>query len=388
MDLQVSQYKKWHIPNNFKGDDNLLYPYLRLPMPNLKFTLKPQYDILMSLLVLDINKNWVVICENFIEITYDRDLLKNPWSEIAGLSNYGLYSTLDTYSIPHELIPADKASFLLYLKSIISKGFYLFYNHDTFFVHQYLEPHIHQRHEIILYGYDDEKSVFYAKDYFDFKISKESVISYEEVYLAYINYRRICFEPRFFDYLRGMKLLRPNERHSRELELDFGKVHYSLQTLLKGKDRLDKLISSSSLEYFDCLILYLRNKDKSSIIDIRLFHLIYVHVSLMKVRLLIFSLFYTDAKFFSFLERIHRIHELSVKCQAVVIKYNVMFEKKKILDDKEIVKIVSSIEDIYDTYYRLVYDLSDFIRNHIISAKIEISNNALTALKNILLSEG
>lgn len=283
--------------------------------------IKPQMDFVLMLLLLDKEKNNGILCNNFIELSYAEDLYKDPWLEFSYLCEFDQYFTLDTYKIPKEIITKD--NFVKNLKEYLKNQFLVMFNIDTYYIDIYPNySKIHAQHEIIVYGYTD--SYFLTCDYFGGSKINKARVKFEQLEAAFVNYQIECKNNTFFDYLRGLVISRPNEHMAKEIDID--KIFYSMEGLLKKEDRHVYLRKKSDLEVFDKILKYIDDIKNDEFLDIRIFHVLYIHIKFMVYRIQQLN----DLNDNIFEENINKLEEnmkLALIIRNLILKYNKYIEK-------------------------------------------------------------
>ncbi|RCX12564.1 hypothetical protein DFR58_12168 [Anaerobacterium chartisolvens] len=120
-------------------------------------------------------KPWIF--NNFIQIYSLKDLYKNDLRSGTIDFYYNMYGDWMNFyikanpwikfnSIPFEFIKSSGINFIEFIKSSINGNCYLFFDVDTYYISEYKYWYMesHTPHDIFIYGYDDEKKLFYMGD--------------------------------------------------------------------------------------------------------------------------------------------------------------------------------------------------------------------------------
>jgi hypothetical protein len=139
-------------------------------------------------------KPWIF--SNFIQIYSLKDLYKNKPRTGTVDFFYNMYGDWTYFhlkanpwiklnSMPFEYLRLLKPDIVDFIKMCIDKNRYLFFDIDMYYISAYKINYnkAHVPHEIFIYGYDDEKKVFYIGDNTALKYSHEQM-TYDEITLS------------------------------------------------------------------------------------------------------------------------------------------------------------------------------------------------------------
>lgn len=222
---------------------------------------------------------------------------------------------IDIYSLPKAFLLANwNNSIIDFLTDLINTDFYIFINVDQYYIKKsvcYGKKHFF--HELLIFGYNQTRKVFYAADNFEYGKYVQVEIPYDEIEIAYNNLQSK------YGYETDINFLRPNNKSS---------IPISLDRIITG---IEFYLSSQPIytdHDYDCVygiqtISHLHDSLNEIVpgmfLDIRPFHVMYEHKMLMRMRveyLLKKELHNNLIEKFAFLE------EGYIALRNIVIKYN------------------------------------------------------------------
>lgn len=234
------------------------------------------YGILFSLLPDDMMP-WVY--NNFIQIRYNRD-----WKTVTFDNHILMLSycpALSFRSIPfyihQELCGGKIQDFVI---DSIDHERYVFMYVDRFYLKNSDEyKNIHRSHEIFIYGYDEEKKVFYIADNLDqgrFIFTECGFSELEESFEA---------ADKQYEFMADIGLI--HENIGVKSEINIGQIVDGLERYLMSIPTYDMKPEQPYLFGRD-VVRYIRDNylihSNGEDIDIRAFHLLYEHKLLMEMR--------------------------------------------------------------------------------------------------------
>jgi len=188
------------------------------------------------------------------------------------------------------LIDLAYSDILDYFIDKIDQDIYLYFMVDKFYISNYRQEYgkKHIYHDILIYGYDKEKQVFYGADFFKGKYSQE-LISNDELRNGYLALNIIIKE----DWLNGVVELKPS--NTRVYDLNIHKIRRNITEYLDSKNPTihnELLFCYMTDDYYiyGLSIYHILNKYINNIIDnnndkynvdIKLFHVLYDHKKMM-----------------------------------------------------------------------------------------------------------
>nr|WP_296457488.1 hypothetical protein [uncultured Acetatifactor sp.] len=125
--------------------------------------------------------------EHFIDtVIYDNEVSDN-------VSFYRLFDAIRQdcllwFSMPYEVARATIGDICSYIVKLLDQGYYVSFVADTFYCKNYVTyQKEHAEHAPILYGYDLQEQMFFAWDYFDFRIRTRQKVAFGDIQASYKN---------------------------------------------------------------------------------------------------------------------------------------------------------------------------------------------------------
>ena len=309
-------------------------------------TYTPPVDCKTTLLLRKGGNTEEALWEHFVTIkntSYVKDvdfLDNNKWE---------VFKNLEVLKLPKRYFLKDTMNAVA---EWINEGYYLFLIIDSSKISQYANFGKERfRHEILIYGYDDQAGLIYAADYFDYIKYQKRCVPIRELVEAIGS--ALDIED---DYLNGVYCLRTYEipEHFRRIKKCFNwhKFYGDLISLICPAE------TSSSYGFFYFQMLKKEMEENPGVIAVRPFHFLVVHSSFMQMRIL-----YLAERGYSFLERykeaIAEIVRKSKTLEALHMKNMVNKNSQGVQKEYEI------LQDIEIGYTRLISQLLDIIKEQI-----------------------
>ncbi|KGE17103.1 hypothetical protein [Paenibacillus wynnii] len=232
-------------------------------------------------------------------------------------------------------------------ESIIGTGQYIYCYVDEY----YIQNSKHNSHDILVYGYDDERRVFqvvgfkdgffqgYEVDYDIFLKAFRSGVKLSKLFDTYhgINYF-LCIEPRFDESTQYEFNTRNFMERVKEYVccINTGKLNACDDLNHKMYQKEDNVFG---IEVYECLIKEIEGcRKKLSLLDYRAFHTLYEHNVLMKERI---EYLRFDLGEQEFTESLNELVKLSNEIRMLVMKYNFSPE------DEVLERIIESTKKMY-----------------------------------------
>lgn len=96
------------------------------------------------------------------------------------------FSSIGVKKVPIDIIKDLNINFITFCKTTLDRDFYIFLPIETSEIKNYVN--YKQKaipHHIFIYGYDDEKEIFYCSEFFSFSIYSSETVSYQDMEAAY-----------------------------------------------------------------------------------------------------------------------------------------------------------------------------------------------------------
>ncbi|EPR07708.1 hypothetical protein [Ruminiclostridium papyrosolvens] len=254
-----------------------------------------------------------------------------------------------------EFIYKSNTNIIDFIKSSLNLGYYVMTYTDEFFIpHRVSYMKKHFRHEIMIYGYNLDNSLFHVIGYNDTGTYYPSCVSFSE------------FENSFLNSIKKtndiiLMKAKDNTSYRPSYEFDMENVKNLLFDYIFSKNtsfNLRTIGTPNNLVYgisvYDQLIKYYENilkNDSEEECDIRHFHLLYEHKKTMVSRLEYFvEKKYIDTKN-NFINIFYKLENEALNNRNILIKYNITKNKNKINT------VIESLHEMYKEEKKTIEDL-------------------------------
>lgn len=283
---------------------------LSLVDPPVYFT--PPCDLITSILANAGEYQKYDLLEQFIEMVHSPDN-EEGWVEFYGFDNPKNFPSLDHMIVPRDYI-LSKGNIVDIVKDLLDLGYYLLVNISVKEIRAYhMENGGH--HELCIYGYDDEQSLFLIRDYFDITKWAENTCSYNELVNAFTLYN-------FPDYLRGILALKP--RANCDLGLNTKTIISKLQMTLTNTNPCVKIKHTYGICFFDKVLSGIDDSEHNrEVLRIRHYNFLFAHMYHMDKRLSYYYAIHPENESLKQLVNISRELLASMKrLRLMVLVYN------------------------------------------------------------------
>lgn len=266
------------------------------------------------------------------------------------------FSSIGIKKIPTDLIKDLNIDFITFCKNSLRRDFYVFLPIETSEISNYINykkkliPH-----HIFIYGYNDDKEVFYCSEFFSFSELPYSfqMVSYQEMEAAYYKLQNMLknneMEYESEEWLKDIQLLHSFTDYVDKFNIN--RVINGLQNYLNEKDYSGNKNYIKDVYYgfaiYDLVVEYvnenlIRNSNASNDFDIRCFVLIFYRFHYMKLQTVFikenYTIYNNDKQLFT--DKYSRIEEEALRMLNLTIKYKISGEKNIL------VKVINYLEKI------------------------------------------
>lgn len=222
------------------------------------------------------------LAEHFIDtITYDNEISKNV--TFYQMLNAVGRDCLLLFNLPYEVAKVTIDDICSYIVKLLDQEYYISFLCDTFYCRNYVTyQKNHKEHALFLYGYDLEKQVFWAQDYFDFRTRSRQKVSFEDIQASYKNGE---FEPFPGEYaiLNLCILYCKKVVNHTEKPVNLPAIRQKLENFLFSHPYSNSNGLYYGISFFDILVK--RYQDDSENIDLKHCHFIVAHMQFMLHRI-------------------------------------------------------------------------------------------------------
>lgn len=229
-------------------------------------------------------------CSNFIQMWISKSSTKGYWADFLYYGNNRFCPFYTCSLVNKKLIKCKWESIIDFIKDSIDLDFYIYMNINAAFISKY-EGYLknNRRHDIFIYGYDNEKKILNIADFFKNYKYDFSYVHFHDFSKAYDNFNLTNQD----DFLKGV-YLESYEKTNYKFNIEF--VVNSLNDFLDSKNTSivsdlveldDKDDIAYGVEVYNVLINYLHKIKNHSLhfADVRPFHMIYEHKVAMITRI-------------------------------------------------------------------------------------------------------
>lgn len=238
-----------------------------------------------------------------------------------------------------------------FIKSSIKNEYYVYMSYDKYYIkNTYAYNKYHSEHQMFIYGYDDEKQEYYIGEFFSGKKFDFYTISYTELEKAIDSDREInptsfveLYKYKDIDYDFDMELLRKNLMDY--LYSDFSALSYENKNLQHIESQAIKKDNITfGVSYYDKLIelLEINLKQKIDYYDVRPFHTLYDHKSLMVKRI---EYLFKNKMLIEDKELLNQFKEIEDKVFELRNKFLKISISKKVKSLSEIIDSLNIVKD-------------------------------------------
>ena len=295
-----------------------------------------------------------LIMSELIELTYDREIERLDFSVGLEIEQYiNNYPLVYSHGMSRSFVEKKWSNATSFLKDMINDEYYVIMLVDTYYINAYRDTYgkQHYYHDILVYGYDDEKEVFLVADCFVNGKYEFATCTYDELESGFIHSYRD-------DWINGIRLFKLKEEPyigigynteymAKACERYLNGATSNVSTYIEGRRRFDlRDRFVDGLQVYDELVKYVENEsDEWSTYDIRLFYVLYDHAKLFRYltkQLMQRNQIVNAPNLYkSFLDIENRIKNLYM----LVLKYNVTGNEKVKLDIVEKISNIKCLEN-------------------------------------------
>lgn len=224
-------------------------------------------------------------------------------------------------------------------KELIQKGYYMYVYLDESYVYE-CEPNSHDN---LIYGFDDEKRVFYLIGFVEDQYEMYE-IDYDVFVEAYRSGVKISAETDVYDGINFLCGFKPKFNENTKYEFQFDKFLQRMEELVYSINSAEiysdgslnhKMYEGEKLYGFDAIKRYCEmledNKETLGELDLRAFHTIYEHCNLMYDRLkYIYNEILREEMDSNLEKKLEELVKKSERIRLLSVKYNVSLKKKLI----------------------------------------------------------
>ncbi|MDP4145984.1 MAG: hypothetical protein Q8936_16095 [Bacillota bacterium] len=230
---------------------------------------------------------------NFIQTWISKDRpssFRSYWSDFLFFSGYKFCPFYKTSTISRKLVQHKWNSIIDFIIDAIDLNYYAYLNINAGFIPEYeSKEEKHWRHDIFVFGYDKKNETLKIADFFKGYKYYYSEVSFKAFQQAYDNFN-LTNETDFFN---GISL---ESFENTDYEFDINFISNSIKDYLDGcnttittdlSELENKDDAAYGIEVYDVLGKHLQDisMGKSNFLDIRPFHMIYNHKTVMIQRL-------------------------------------------------------------------------------------------------------
>ncbi|MDF2988524.1 MAG: hypothetical protein K0R50_4034 [Eubacterium sp.] len=288
-----------------------------------------------------------IIMNHYIEISFESvgdDFFysfKNnyPWNGYEGIK----YSF-----IPRIILEANQIEYTNLILSYINQGFNVLCYVNEYYIKAYSLRYQkrHVSHEIMLYGFDLEKQLFYVKDFFDLYTYSENIVTFSELTDSFLNYHKTM---NTMD--TGIIAIKKNENYA---------YHFSPETFqlhLKNFNNISVRNTNAifNINIFDTLYEYLSNEHNYDPRCIRVFfNLIKEHTVLMQRRCMYLKSLYPNPEFDSILTKYEEIKNDTMLGRNFFIRKEIRSRNMMLPKTEDLKKYCLAIKQLKEDYSNLI----------------------------------
>lgn len=127
------------------------------------------------------------LAENFIDtVIYDNEVSDNV--SFYKVMEIAMQDCILQFNLPFDIARASISDMCDHIVDLINREYYVHFLCDTFWVNGYVSyQKSHIEHPALIYGYDCQKRVFFARDYFNFQTLSNRTIAFEDIHNSYVH---------------------------------------------------------------------------------------------------------------------------------------------------------------------------------------------------------
>lgn len=260
------------------------------------------------------------IVENYIDVViYDNNYSKNiNFYTPLYYNTFGCFDYSIINNNCNNLLNIDIINFFI---SLLDKGYYIGYMIDAFYVKNYFKSFQkdHLEHALIIYGYNSEKKVFLALDYFNFQNISTEEISFYDIENSNKNYN---FEINYGIDCSGnssmIEVFKLSPKLIRKPNIDIFKNKVSLFLNNTPLDSYPNIYYG--IQMFD-IIAQRFNQNQN--MNIKFFAFIISHIFLMNIRMNILYKSFNDDKYINYGDILKNLFENAKILKNKYLKYTI-----------------------------------------------------------------
>ncbi len=307
----------------------------------------PFDNCIFSLLNDDDDSFLNLIMNHYIDISFEsveNDFFYNfknnyPWNGYEGIK----YSF-----IPRIILEANQIEYTNLILSFINQGFNVLCYVNEYYIKAYPLRYQkrHVSHEIMLYGFDLEKQIFYVKDFFDLFTYSENIVTFGELTDSFVNYHKTM---NTMD--TGIAAMKKDENYT----YHFNPVNF--QQKLKNFNNIS--LSNTNITYniniFDRLYEYLSNEQYYNPRCLRVFfNLIKEHAVLMQRRCMYLKSLFPNPEFDNILTKYEEIKNETTISRNSFIKKEIRSRNMMIPKTDDLKKYCLALKQMKEEYSTLI----------------------------------
>lgn len=308
-------------------------------------------------------KTWIY--SNYIQIYANKELNTNSWADFYfpmpyEIRPFELCKWLEVQKNSEEYVTKNYDNIVKYVTDMLKENYYvhMMVNYRYLSRSRFSKSNEDRRHDILIYGYDDEIRTFYCAD-FMFETSKYtfSECTFDELNAAYNN----CFvreRPSYLNhniYSYRLKMECDYEYHYKNI-IFWIKKYLNCETpeYWNGYNYCNKESIVWGISCYDALLqsLLILGDD---VIDVRLYYLLKDHKKMMIERLK-----YLVASFPKIDGCISEYEAIYFSISVIVnmiLKYNLTFERVIIK------KIVEKLKEMKNREYKVLFEIAEYLED-------------------------
>lgn len=299
------------------------------------------------------------IYENFLHFRIEKKVINGNINLDCHFNEE--FSSIGVKKVPTDIIKDLNIDFITFCKVSIERNFYIFLPIDTSEITNYLNykkdliPH-----HIFIYGYDDEKNVFYCAEFFSFSNSPYSfqTVTYQEMEAAYLKLQSILksntMNNEWAQWMKDIQLLKSFTEYVDKFNvkrLIIGLQNYLNENDCAGNKNYIKDVYYGSAIY-ELVLEYINDNliNNQKDFDIRCFALIFYRFHYMKLQTVFIKENYClSSKYIQYF--INRYLKLEKEAQVILsltIKFRISGEKNLLYKVSALIKKIKK-NDLYIT---------------------------------------
>ncbi len=308
------------------------------------------------------------IYENFLHFRIEKEIEKENIKLDCHFNEE--FSSIGVKKVPIDIITDLGIDFITFCRTAIEKDFYIFLPIETFEVSNYINYKKKYRpHHIFIYGYNNEKEVFYCSEFFSFDkgIYSSETVTYREMEEAYYKLQtelesKVMLNE-WAQWMKDIQLLHSFREYNDKFNIK--RLILGLQNFLEENDCYGNKNYIKDVFYgfaiYDLIIEYINNilKSSKSNFDIKSLSLIFYRFRYMKLQAQFIQENYSkyNQSIQSIIDSYWEMEEKSYNALKLAIKFSISHEKN-ILN-----KVINLIEELKKNDYIVTINYIECLKN-------------------------